>query len=86
MKIIAYNPEKREVLINERDIDLFIIANMINEWDILDDLPNPTRWNQRIFIVNYNGYPCKVPYVETEKEIFLKTAFLDRKLKKFYSL
>ena len=86
MKIIRYSIEKREILIKDRNIDLYIIANMINEWNILDDLPNPTRENQRVFIINYNWYPCKVPYVETPKEIFLKTAFLDRKLKKFYSL
>ena len=86
MKIIRYNTEKRELLLNERWIDLFIIANMINDWNILDDLPHPIRENQRIFIINYNWYPCKVPYVETKNEIFIKTAFLDRKLKKFYSL
>ena len=86
MKVISYNPEKRDVLLKERGIDLYMVACMINDWDILDDLPHPTRKNQRIFIINYNWYPCEVPYVESKNEIFIKTAFLNRKLKKFYSL
>ncbi len=86
MKIICYNNEKREILLKERWIDLYIIADMINNWNILDDLPHPKRKNQKIFIINYDWYPCEVPYVETDNKIFLKTAFFDRKLKKFYSL
>jgi len=86
MKIIRFDPEKREKLIAERWIDLYVVACMIQEGELLDDVPHPTRTNQRVFIILYDWYPCKIPYVETETEIFIKTAFQDRKLKKFYSL
>jgi len=37
-----------------------------------------------MFIVRLKGYLCRVPFVENKNEIFLKTVFPDRKLKKFY--
>jgi len=86
MKTICFDPQKRDKLIEERWIDLYLVACMIQEGKILDDVPHPTRDNQRIFIIVYDWYPCKIPYVENETEIFIKTAFQDRTLKKFYSL
>lgn len=87
MKIIRYNEEKRaEILGNpDRKIDLQIVALMINEWDILDIRPNPNYLNQKVYIIKYNNYTCVVPFVEDEKEIFLKTVFPSRSLHKIYS-
>ncbi len=34
-----------------------------------------------MFIVCVNNYPCRVPFVENDEEIFLKTIIPDRKLK-----
>ena len=36
---------------------------------------------QKVFIVDIRNYPWVVPFYETEEEIFLITAFPDRKLK-----
>ena len=36
---------------------------------------------QKIFIIDIDGYPWVVPFRETKEEIFLITAFPDRKLK-----
>ena len=51
--------------------------------DIIEH-PNNNYKNQRIFILKIEGYFCKVPFVENENEIFLKTIFPDRRLKKIY--
>lgn len=43
-----------------------------------------SRPNQRIFILDYEGYACAVPFVETEVEFFLKTAYHSREFEAFY--
>lgn len=55
--------------------------------DIIDILKhsNDDFKHQKIFILKIKGYLCKVPFIETENEIFLKTIFPDRKLKKIYN-
>ena len=60
-------------------ISLAECAVAIEEGRILDDLPNPARPNQRIFVLDINGYAYVVPYVADEKRIFLKTVFPSRK-------
>lgn len=51
----------------------------LEENRILDDIPHPTRPNQRIFVLEINGYALVVPYVQEENGVFLKTVFPDRK-------
>ncbi|GAB4544588.1 MAG: hypothetical protein Kow0063_38330 [Anaerolineae bacterium] len=47
--------------------------------------PNQEKYKgQRIFIVNVNHYAYLVPFVESEKEIFLKTIIPSRKATKKY--
>ena len=82
MKEIRYSPDKREKVLKCRWIDLETIAYMINEWDIIWIAKVPSRPQQRMFILMYNGYVCYVPYVENDVEIFLKTAYLSRKMNK----
>lgn len=60
-------------------IGLAECAIAIEEGRILDDLPNPTRLNQRIFVLEINGYAFVVPYVVDGGTIFLKTMFPSRK-------
>jgi hypothetical protein len=43
-----------------------------------------TMCYDRIFIVNVEGYACIVPFVESDKEIFLKTIIPSRKMTKLY--
>lgn len=54
-------------------------AVAIEEGRILDDLPNPTREGQRIFVLEINDYAYVVPYVTEGNVIFLKTMFPSRK-------
>lgn len=54
---------------------------------LLDDLEHPNKMkypDQRIFVVNIDGYACLVPYVENEDVIFLKTVIPSRKATKQY--
>jgi hypothetical protein len=40
--------------------------------------------NQKIFVINIEGYAYLVPFIETDEEIFLKTIFPSRKATKLY--
>jgi hypothetical protein len=51
----------------------------LEENRVLADLPHPTRPNQRIFVLEINGYAHVVPYVEEENGVFLKTVFPRRR-------
>ena len=55
--------------------------------DVLDLLEHPNRDrypNQRVFIVNVEGYAYLVPFVEDEQEVFLKTIIPSRKATRDY--
>jgi hypothetical protein len=59
----------------------------IEKKQILDIVEHPSQEKykgQRIFIVNINHYAYLVPFVESEKEIFLKTIIPSRKATKKY--
>jgi hypothetical protein len=60
-------------------IGLAECAVAIEEGRILDDLPNPTREGQRIFVLEINDYAYVVPYITEVNTIFLKTMFPSRK-------
>ncbi len=54
---------------------------------LLDDIehPNSAKYpNQRVFVINIDDYAYLVPYVESTKEIFLKTVIPSRKTTKAY--
>ena len=59
-------------------------AEAIREGRILDQLENSNYPGQIIAVIEHNGYAFAVPYVENDEEIFLKTAFPDRKLTRRY--
>ena len=82
MKQINWNAEKNQTLMKERSISFEDIVFSIQQGDLLDDLchPNKDKYpNQRLFVVNVEGYAHLVPYVENEEEIFLKTIIPSRK-------
>jgi len=59
----------------------------IEKGEVLDLLehPNQERYpGQRIFMVEIDGYAYLVPFVETEKEVFLKTVIPSRKATRKY--
>jgi uncharacterized DUF497 family protein len=87
MKQINWNAEKNQTLMKERGISFEDIVFSIQQGDLLDDLchPNKDKYpNQRLFVVNVEGYAHLVPYVENEEEIFLKTIIPSRKATKKY--
>ena len=61
--------------------------NCIQRERLLDDIehPNKTKYpNQRVFVVEVDGYAYLVPYIESDDEIFLKTIIPSRKATKQY--
>jgi len=54
---------------------------------LLDIIENPNQEKykgQKMFIVDIDNYAYLVPFVETEKEVFLKTIIPSRKATKRY--
>ncbi|MBL7205311.1 MAG: BrnT family toxin [Desulfobacteraceae bacterium] len=87
MKQYDWNQEKNEWLRLERGITFEDILYHLQHGGLLDAIehPNQDRYpNQRIFIVNVEGYACIVPFVETDDSIFLKTIIPSRKMTKLY--
>jgi uncharacterized DUF497 family protein len=87
MKTFAWNSEKNEQLISERNIsfeDIVVSINMGNEVDIYDH-PNQDRYpGQKVSVVVVEDYAFLVPFVEHEDEVLLKTIIPSRKATKQY--
>ena len=84
---ITWNIEKAKVLQSNKDRNYVTFEDCviaIEEGRILDDLPHPTRKNQRIFVLEIYDYAYVVPYIEETDGIFLKTVFQSRKHNKKY--
>jgi hypothetical protein len=80
--IVLWNAEKDALLRTDASrggIGLAECAVAIEEGRILDELPNPARTGQRIFVLEFGGYAYVVPYVTDGDVIFLKTVFPSRK-------
>ncbi len=87
MKPINWNPEKNQQLILERGISFEDVVFYLQQDALLDDIvhPNSDKYpNQRVFVIDIDGYVHLVPYVENRKEIFLKTVIPSRKATKQY--
>ena len=87
MKSFAWNSEKNEQLISERNIsfeDIVVSIHTGNEVDIYDH-PNQDRYpGQKVSVVVVEDYAFLVPFVESEDEVFLKTIIPSRKATKQY--
>ena len=87
MKIFRWNVEKNGILAQERGITFEEIVERIESGCKVIDVehPNKDRYpNQRILIVDLDGYAYMVPYVESEQEYFLKTIIPSRKATRKY--
>lgn len=87
MKYYSWNGEKNRQLRAERQVSFEEVVFYIGRGQLLDvvEHPNQEKYEgQRIFIVNINDYAYLVPFVETEREIFLKTIIPSRKATKKY--
>ncbi len=86
MKYLNWSCDKNEKLKAQRGISFEEIAFIIESSQILGIEENPRRPDQKIYILEIDGYAVVVPSVEKENEIFLKSAFLSRKYTKRYGL
>jgi len=87
MKVINWNIEKNQQLATERGVSFEDVVFYIQQGQILDIIEHPNKDkypNQRIFVIDVDGYAYLVPYVEDRKEIFLKTIIPSRKATKQY--
>jgi len=86
MQYINWSPEKNEILKRTRGISFEEIAQLINADKMLaveDNLGHP---HQKMYVFEIHNYAVVVPFVETEDEIFLKTAYPSRKFSRRYGL
>ena len=87
MKYFAWNLEKNQQLQNERNISFEEVVYYIQKGNLLDIIehPNLDRYaGQKMFILNIHDYAYLVPFVETDREIFLKTIIPSRKATEKY--
>ena len=87
MKKFDWDEEKNKTLKTDRSLTFEEIVFHITHDGLLDIIqhPNPKRYpNQKIFVVNVEGYVYLVPLVENEEIIFLKTIFPSRKMTRKY--
>jgi len=82
---ILWDIEKNRKLIAERGLSLETFASLILEKKYLAILKNPSRTEQKIFIVSFQNYTYVVPFViDSNQNIVLKTVFPSRKYHKIY--
>ncbi|PHS71860.1 MAG: toxin [Cycloclasticus sp.] len=87
MKPINWNPTKNQQLISERGISFEDVVFYLQQGALLDDVehPNSDKYpSQRMFVIDIDDYAYLVPYVENQKELFLKTVIPSRKATKIY--
>lgn len=87
MKHYAWDPEKNEWLRRERGVSFEDVVFHIQAGDEVDLLehPNQQRYpEQKVSVVVIEGYAYLVPFIESEREIFLKTIIPSRKASKQY--
>lgn len=87
MKEVNWNIEKNDWLKKERGVSFEIVKQYIENEDYVDIIEHPQKErypNQRVFIIDIDGYIFCVPFVENKAEIFLKTIFPSRTLTKKY--
>jgi len=89
MKSINWNTEKNIRLKLERGVSFEEVLAAMSHGALLDVVthPNIDQYpNQYIYVVRIRGYAYLVPFVETDKEVFLKTITPSRIATKKYLL
>ena len=87
MKTISWDATKNDLLRRERDVTFEEVVIAINDGNILDIIEHQDKkkfGHQLILVVEINNYAYIVPYVENDKEVFLKTIIPSRKATKTY--
>jgi uncharacterized DUF497 family protein len=74
-----WNSEKNEWLIKNRGISFEEIIYLIGSGELKAILEHPKKSNQKIFVIEREGYAYNVPFVEQEDgTCFLKTIYPSR--------
>ncbi|MDA9129305.1 toxin [Candidatus Gracilibacteria bacterium] len=81
---ILWSYEKNKLLEEARGVCFEQVLAAIEDDKVLGDVNNSNYPNQRILIVEIEGYVYNVPYVIDGEKVFLKTLFPSRKSKKIY--
>jgi len=82
---ILWDDDKYRKLIAERGLSMEIFASLILQKKYHAILKNPSRQEQKIFIVPFRDYTYAVPFVvDNNQNIVLKTVFPSRKYHKIY--
>ncbi len=87
MKTYNWNNDKNIILKNERGISFEDIVYYIKNDKLLAIIKHPAQDkypDQKMYIIDINDYAYLVPFIETEKEIFLKTIIPSRKATRKY--
>ena len=87
MKPFDWSERKNKWLKKERGVSFEQVLFSIETGKPLDIIrhPNPAKYrDQRVFVVEIEGYVYMVPYVEYDEVIFLKTIFPGRKYTRIY--
>ena len=87
MKLFRWNAEKNEILARERGITFEeIIQRIESRAKVIEtDHPNQEKYpNQKISIIDVEGYAYLVPCVIDKNEYFLKTIIPSRRATKKY--
>ena len=86
-KLIKWDQEKNQLLKLQRVVCFEQVLEKIENQEILERRVHPYRKkypSQQIFIFQIDDYIYYVAFVESEKELFLKTIVPSRKLNKEY--
>ncbi len=86
-KKIYWIEEKNQLLQLQRGISFNDVLTIIENKKVIDRKihPNQDKYpGQQIFIIFFNDYIYYVPFVENEKEIFVKSIISSRKFNQFY--
>jgi uncharacterized DUF497 family protein len=82
---IIWDDEKERKLIAERGLSLEAFASLILKKEYHEILKNPSRPEQKVFVIPYLGYTYVVPFfIDDKQNIVLKTVFPSRKYHKIY--
>jgi hypothetical protein len=85
---VLFNKEKSQLLKSTRGLSFEELLELLKGDALLANIahPNKARPNQRLFVINFNGYAYAIPYIidVKNKEIFLKTIYPSRKFTKLY--
>jgi len=85
MKYFDWDEEKNQWLMRERGITFQICIECITSDRLIAVVQNHQPYeHQQVYIFEYEGYCCEVPFVEDDEKIFLKTAHRSHEATKLY--